>query len=119
MRVFIDKGVHASIENFYDMVLSLHDALDEQTILKKVHRLYDAMMDLGDYAKIYPLARLKKDWINKEYREFICEDFHFAYQIYTLSNGEEIVRIHDACHSLFYHDQTMDGGTTTHKHNTK
>lgn len=104
MRVFIDKNVHLSIEEFYDAALLLHNALDEQTILSKVNRLYEAMEALGSYARIYPLARLKGEWIEKEYREFICEDFHFAYQIYMLPNGEEIVRIHDACHSLIYHE---------------
>ena len=53
-------------------------------------------------ARIYPKARYNQEWINAEYREFICEDFHFAYQIYTLENGSEIVRIHDASHSLLY-----------------
>lgn len=72
MRVVIDKGVHASIEEFYDTALFLHRALDEETILNKMGRLY--------------------------------EDFHFAYQIYTLPNGEEIVRIHEACHSFIYHE---------------
>lgn len=43
MRVFIDKGVHASIEEFYDTALFIHHALDEQTVLSKVNRLYDAM----------------------------------------------------------------------------
>lgn len=104
MRVVIDKGVHASIDEFYDTALFLHRALDEETILNKMGRLYDAMEALGKYARIYPLARLKKEWIEKEYREFICEDFHFAYQIYTLPNGEEIVRIHEACHSFIYHE---------------
>ncbi len=74
------------------------------SIINKMNRLYDAMEALGDYARIYSKARLKKEWIEKEYREFICEDFHFAYQIYTLPDGEEIVRIHDACHSLIYHE---------------
>lgn len=104
MRVVIDKGVHASIDEFYDTALFLRRALDEETILNKMGRLYDAMEALGKYARIYPLARLKKEWIEKEYREFICEDFHFAYQIYTLPNGEEIVRIHEACHSFIYHE---------------
>lgn len=104
MRVFIDKEVHSLIEEFYDTALFLHRALDEQTVISKVNRLYGAMEALGNYARIYPLARLKKEWIEKEYREFICEDFHFAYQIYTLPDGEEIVRIHDAYHSLIYHE---------------
>ena len=70
--------------------------------MKKVDRLYNSLESLGTYARIYPVARFKKEWIDKEYREYICEDFHFAFQIYTLENGTEIVRIHDAVHSLFY-----------------
>ena len=33
----------------------------------------------------------------------IDKDFHFAYKIYTMDNGERIVWIHDAVHSLLYH----------------
>ncbi len=102
MNVFIDKKVHCCIEDFYDSAILNHEALDEITVLKKIHRLYEALEGLGIYAYIYPLARFKKEWIDKEYREFICEDFHFAYQIYVLEDGSEIVRIHDACHSLLY-----------------
>ena len=71
------------------------------TVTRKIQRLYEALEAL-DYAYIYPLARLKSDWIKKGYREYICEDFHFAYQIYILDDGERIVRIHDAVHSLLY-----------------
>ena len=102
MKVYIDHTVHWQIERFYEDALLKHDALDKQTITKKIQRLYDALEALGGYAYIYPLARLKSDWINKGYREFICEDFHFAYQIYVLDDGERIVRIHDALHSLLY-----------------
>ena len=38
----------------------------------------------------------------KKYREFICEDFHFACQIYMYEDGTEVVRVHDACHSYLY-----------------
>ncbi len=102
MKVYIDKQVHHQIEAFYENALLLHVALDEITIKKKIDRLYDALGSLGIYAQIYPLARYKKEWIKLGYREFICEDFHFAYQIYTLEDGTEIVRIHDAVHSLLY-----------------
>lgn len=44
-----------------------------------------------------------KVFIDKDVHASI-EDFHFAYQIYTLPDGQEIVRIHDACHSLIYHE---------------
>lgn len=103
MRVFIDKEVHDEIMSFYMAALSHHITLDEVTVLKKIDRLYDALESLGDFAEIYPYARLKADWILKGYHEFICEDFHFAYQIYQLEDGERIVRVHDAVHSLLYY----------------
>ena len=102
MKVYIDQQVHWRIEDFYENALLNHIALDEVTVMKKVNRLYDSLESLGTYARIYPIARFKKEWIDKEYREYICEDFHFAYQIYTLEDGTEIVRIHDAVHSLLY-----------------
>lgn len=103
MKVFIDKKVHLQIEEFYEAAIAHHITLDEATVLKKIDRLYDAMESLGTYANIYPIARLNADWISKGYQEFICEDFHFAYKIYTKEDGEQIVRIHDAVHSLLYH----------------
>jgi hypothetical protein len=102
MRVYIDKGVDSYINNFYISSLLIHPALDEITVLKKVNRLYESLYDLGIYGKIYSQARLKQEWIDKGYKEFICEDFHFAFQIYTTESGDEIIRIHDACHSLQY-----------------
>ena len=102
MKVYIEQTVHNQVEQFYEEALLKHGALDELTIIKKIQRLYDALEALGDYAYIYPLARLKDDWIKKGYREYICEDFHFAYQIYMMDDGERIVRIHDAVHSLLY-----------------
>ena len=102
MKVYIEQQVHWCIEEFYENALLRHDALDEMTVMKKVRRLYESLESLGVYARIYPLARLKEEWINKEYREYICEDFHFAFQIYTLEDGTDVVRIHDAVHSLLY-----------------
>ena len=102
MKVYIDQQVHWRIEDFYGNARLNHIALDGVSIMTKVDRLYNSLESLGTYARIYPVARFKKEWIDKEYREYICEDFHFAFQIYTLENGTEIVRIHDAVHSLFY-----------------
>ena len=103
MKVYIDQQVQRRIDEFYDYALQNHDSLDEITVLKKVERLYDALETQGKCAGVYSSSRLKKEWTEKEYREFICEDFHFAYQIYRLQNGEDIVRVHDVCHSLFCH----------------
>ena len=82
--------------------LKKHEALDEATVVNKIHRLYDALDTLSETAEIFPRARLNEDWISKGYREFLCEDFHFAYQIYELDDGERIVRVHDAIHSMLY-----------------
>lgn len=102
MKVYIEFKVHQCIDEFYDYALKHHVALDDVTVVHKIERLYAAIDALGSYPYIYPLARLKQEWIDQEYREFICEDFHFAYQIYTLPDNTMIVRIHDACHSLLY-----------------
>ena len=103
MKVYIDNAVHEEARSFYQAALAHHITLDEETVLKKIDRLYDALESLGNYAGIYPCARLKPDWISKGYHEFICEDFHFAYQVYRLEDGEMIVRVHDAVHSLLYY----------------
>ena len=50
MKVYIDQQVHWRIENFYENALLNHAALDELTVMKKVHRLYDALDSLGTYA---------------------------------------------------------------------
>ena len=103
MEVYIDKEVHEELVFFYQAALKKHETLDEATVVNKVNRLYDALDTLSETAGIFPRARLNEDWILKGYREFLCEDFHFAFQIYTLDDGESIVRVHDAVHSLLYH----------------
>jgi hypothetical protein len=103
MEVYIDKEVHQKLVSFYQAALSHHEALDKATVVNKIIRLYDALDSLGDTAEIYPIACLKQDWISKGYREFLCEDFHFAYQIYELDEGERIVRVHDVVHSMSYY----------------
>lgn len=102
MEVFIDNLVHQQLVKFYESALRNHITLDEVTVCRKMDRIYDALDALGKYAYVYSFAKLKKDWIEKGYREFIFEDFHFAYQIYQRTNGIYIVRVHEACHSLTY-----------------
>ena len=57
---------------------------------------------IGSLCSDLSFSSLEKEWTENGYREFICEDFHVAYQIYIMNDGTEIVRIHDACHSFIY-----------------
>lgn len=102
MRVLIAPAVHEVIADFYEIALQRHAALDEITAIKKMNRLYEAMESLGQYARIHPKARFKKEWIENGYYEFIFEDFHFAYYIAEDEFNNEILIIEDACHSLLY-----------------
>ena len=105
MKVIVDDSVHHRLNEFYFNALLNHPALDEMTVIYKVERLYAALEQLGKYASALPVARLKTEWIALEYREYIVEDFHFAFRIYTDETcGISYVYVHDACHSLLYHE---------------
>lgn len=105
MIIRIDNSVHAEIENFYTVSMQLHPTLDEAVVQAKKERLYAAIRSLKDYAYIHPMARYKRSWIDAGYREFIAEDFHFAYRIFIIEEtGEPVAYVIDACHSLLYHD---------------
>lgn len=103
MKVIIEKQVHQSILEFYAISMRLHPSLDEETVMAKVERLIGAMNDLGRHPAIYAKARLKKSWIEAEYRETIVEDFHIAYKIEVDEDGDEYVVIYDAVHSKLYY----------------
>lgn len=100
MRVVIDSNVQTIIEDFYSISMSLHPTLDEKVVEKKKDRLYQSLASLSITATIYPSARVKSDWVEAGYREMICEDFHFAFDLVDLDNGETIVYVFDAVHSL-------------------
>lgn len=51
---------------------------------------------------IYAKSRLKEEWIKNGWREYLCEDFHFAYEICRDEVEGDFVWIHDAVHSLLY-----------------
>jgi len=83
--------------------MSLHPTLDEAVVEQKKNRLYESIATLSMFATIYPMARIKADWVKAGYREMICEDFHFAFDMVDLDNGETIVYVFDAVHSLLNH----------------
>ena len=104
MQVIIDIHVHQSIEQFYKAALHLHPTLDEATVENKKERLYAALELIGQYPNLFPIARYKRTWRAAGYREMIAEDFHFGYKVYSDVDGTQYVIIHDAIHSLLYHN---------------
>jgi len=104
MRVVIDRQVDAAIHDFYWASMFLHPSLSLETVSAKVNRLYDAMEQLKRTYSIYPAARLKRSWIELGYREMIVEDFHIAFRLEIDADGDVYIAIHDAVHSLLYHN---------------
>lgn len=103
MRIIIDDEVHQAIEDFYRAAMVNHITLSFETVENKKNRLFDAIEDLRYNHRIYPKARLKQEWIEAGWQEFICEDFHFAFEYGHDQYGEDVVYIHDAVHSLLYY----------------
>ena len=104
MRVIIHNRVYLAVEEFYRYAIFRHPALDMQTVLNKEARMYQALQSLSRTYFLYDAPRYNKEWQQKGYLDFICEDFHFAYRIVRLSSGEEVVSVEDAVHSLLFHD---------------
>ena len=80
MRVIVDDMVVNAIDNFYIVAMSRHISLSEGIVMAKKKRLISALKSLSDYYFIYPKARWKREWITNSWQDFICEDFHFAYE---------------------------------------
>ena len=103
MIVVIDKKVYDMLEAFYEQSRRLHCTLTEETCRAKIDRLEAAMYNFQRYAHVFCKEPVRKDWKAKGYYEMETEDFHFAYRVYGLPNGEEVLRYHDAVHSLLNH----------------
>ena len=104
MKIVVEERVHQAIDSFYDAAILKHwHTLSYEAVKCKKNLLYDGLESLANYATIFPKARLKSEWIEKGWQEFICEDFHFAYEITIDVRGETVIVIHDAVHSFLYY----------------
>lgn len=104
MKIVVEERVHQAIDSFYDAAILKHwHTLSYEAVKCKKNRLYDGLESLANYATIFPKARPKSEWIEKGWQEFICEDFHFAYEITIDVRGETVIVIHDAVHSFLYY----------------
>lgn len=104
MRVLIDDNALEGLKEFYQAAMNEHVTLDEDTVVRKINRLFDGIKQLGVFPDKYPLARYKAEWIKQGCRDFIFEDLHVAYKIVRLTTDEKVVYVIDVCHSLLYHD---------------
>lgn len=104
MILIVSKRVVDVIDEFYLAAMALHESLDAETVHKKKQRLIDSLNFLTMFPEAYGCARVKKEWREYGYREFLCEDFHFAYTISRNEKGDKVIRVVDAVHSLLNHD---------------
>ncbi len=100
MKVVIDQIVFDVITDFYRISRTIHPSLGLETCLAKQARLEAAVFRFADYAESFHNTPYRADWQKAGYCEFIAEDFHFAYKIYELPDGEKVLIVHDAIHSL-------------------
>ncbi len=104
MRVIIRDTVYKVVEEFYVAAMTNHPTLDLQTVLKKESRLFQSLQSLGKTYYLYGESRYVIEWKRRGYFDFLCEDFHFAFQLSVLPSGEMVVSVEDARHSLLFHD---------------
>lgn len=105
MIVIIDDEVERAIDTFYLFAMELHMSLSEEAVMNKKARLFDSLRKLGNFPKSHPFAQHRADWVRAGYRVYSCENFLFAYQIYDEPDtNSSFVYVHDAVHSLLYHD---------------
>ena len=103
MRLVVSHKVHQAIDNFYDAAILRHwHTLSYETVENKKQRLYAGLQSLSEYYRIFGTARMKKEWVKEQWQEFICEDFHFAYEVMLDKDGQIMIIVKDAVHSLLY-----------------
>lgn len=104
MRVVVSDSVYIKVENFYLEAMEKRRLLDEAIVARKITRLFDALKSLGDFPYAFPKASVNREWVLLGYRDFVHEDFHFAYDIVESIDGERIVYVCDAVHSYLLHE---------------
>ena len=105
MRVVIDPQVYNVLDEFYKASREAHITLGLSECLAKIERLELSMRQFAEYAEIFHKEPYRQDWRDAGYYEYITEDFHFAYRVYVLPNGEKVLIYHDAVHSFLNYNQ--------------
>ena len=101
MKVVVTPLVEAKIDAFYDAAMVNHPLLSEQTVMAKKKRLIASLQILG-ITQGFKKAQYNRLWIANGWRELVVEDFHFAFEVANTPDGERVVIVRDAVHSLLY-----------------
>jgi len=101
MRVVVTPLVETRINAFYDAAMLNHPLLSEQTVMAKKNKLISSLQILS-ITQGFKKAQFNRQWIANGWRELIVEDFHFAFEVAQTPDGEPVVIVRDAVHSLLY-----------------
>ena len=101
MRVIVSPIVRLKIKGFYQAAMTNHPLLSEETVMKKMNRMF-ACLEILAVTQGFKKAQYNRQWIANGWRELIVEDFHFAFEIVKTPDGEPVVIVRDAVHSLLY-----------------
>lgn len=101
MRVVVSPIVRAKIKNFYQAAMTNHPLLSEETVMKKMNRMF-VCLEILSITQGFKKAQYNRQWIANGWRELIVEDFHFAFEVVKTSGGEPMVIVRDVVHSLLY-----------------
>lgn len=101
MRVIISPTVRIKIKSFYQAAMTNHPLLSEETVMKKMNRMFDCL-EILSVTQGFKKAQHNRLWIEKGWRELIVEDFHFAFEMVKTPDGERVVIVRDTVHSLLY-----------------
>ena len=102
MRVLIERQVFEKINEFSLAAMRNHPLLSRETIERRIQLLQqglETLRDIQDFRK----ARLKQEWIMREWHEFVCEGFVFAYEVCEdEASHERFVWVRDVIHGTNY-----------------
>ncbi len=102
LEVRIEDEVFLDLVEFYEYNLKKHPTLDEATVLKKEQRLINELKKLGTYAPTDHKQTRHLSWVQKGYKDYYVDGFHFGYKIETIPSGEKVVVVYEACHELLF-----------------
>ena len=102
MKVLVKPLVRERLDEFYEAAMKHHITLGEETVLAKKERLISALSTL-ETIQGFSKARYNDMWKQNGWHDFICEDFHFAYELAQDEEGNDVVVVQDAIHSLLFH----------------